>query len=66
MQLTYDEVMDVLDLKYISTKRIGYSLNPGIYEVVDLNNTLKHILPGNVKVNVTIDDIRLKSILKNN
>ena len=66
MQLTYDEIIDVLDLKYISTKRIGYSLNPGIYEVVDLNNTLKHILPDNVKVNVTIDDIRLKSNLKIN
>ena len=66
MQLTYDEIIDVLDLKYISTKRKGYSLNPGIYEIVDLNNTLKHILPNNVKVNVTIDDIRLKSNLKIN
>ena len=66
MQLTYDEIIDVLDLKYISTKRIGYSLNPGIYEIVDLSNTLKHILPDNVKVNITIDDIRLKSILKIN
>ena len=66
MQLTYDEIIDVLDLKYISTKRIGYSLNPGIYEIVDLNNTLKHILPNNVKVNITIDDIRLKSNLKIN
>ena len=35
MQLTYDEIIDVLDLKYISTKRIGYSLNPGIYEIAD-------------------------------
>ena len=33
----------------------------GIYGVVGLNNTLKHILPDNVKVSVTIDDIRLKS-----
>ena len=66
MQLTYDEIMDVIDLKYISTKRIGYSLDPGIYEIVDLYTTLKHILPDNVKVNVTIDDIRLKSILKFN
>ena len=39
---------------------------PGIYEVVDLNNTLKHILPDNVKINITIDDIRLKSNLKIN
>ena len=32
----------------------------------DLNNTLKHILPDNVKVSVTIDDIGLKSNLKTN
>ena len=64
MRLSYDEIMDILDLKYIPTKRIGYSLDPGIYEIIDLNNTLKHILPDNVKVNITIDDIRLKSNLK--
>ena len=66
MRLSYDEIMDILDLKYIPTKRTGYSLNPGIYEVVDLHNTLKHILPDNVKINITIDDIRLKSNLKFN
>ena len=66
MRLSYDEIMDILDLKYIPTKRTGYSLKPGIYEVVDLNNTLKHILPDNVKINITIDDIRLKSNLKIN
>ena len=66
MQLIYDEIIDILDLKYIPTKRIGFSLNPGIYEVIDLNNTLKYILPDNVKVTFTFDDIRLKSKLKNN
>ena len=66
LQLTYNEILDILDFKYISTKRMGYSLNPGIYEVVDLNNALKYILPDNVKVSVTIDDIRLKSNLKTN
>ena len=64
MQLTYDEIIDILDLKHIPTKRTGYSLNPGIYEVIDLNNTLKHILTNNLKVTITIDDIRLKSNLK--
>ena len=63
MRLSYDENMDISDLKYIPTKRTGYSLNSGIYEVADLNNTLKHILPNNVKINITIDDIRLKSNL---
>ena len=66
MQLTYNEIIDILDLEYIPTKKIGYSLNPGNYEVIDLNNTLNYILPDNVKVNVTIDDIRLKSNLKIN
>ena len=66
MRLSYDEIMDILDMKYIPTKRTGYSLDPGIYEVIDLNNTLKYILPDNVKVNITIDDVRLKSNLKIN
>ena len=66
MRLSYDENMDILDLKYIPTKRTGYGLNPAIYEVIDLNNTLKYILPDNVKVSVTIDDIRLKSNFKTN
>ena len=66
MRLSYDEIMDILDLKYITTKRTGYSVNPGIHEVIDLHKTLKYILPANVKVSVTIDDIRLKSNLKTN
>ena len=65
-QLTYDEIVSNLDLKYIPTKRIGYCLNPGFYEVVDLNSTSKHILPDNVKVNITKGDIRLKANLKIN
>ena len=65
-QLTYDEIIDIIDINFIPTKRTGYSLPPGIYEVVDSNNTLKYILPNNMKVSVTIDDVRLKSILKVN
>ena len=66
MQLIYNEIIGILDLEYIPTKRIGYSLNPGIYEVVGLNNTLKRVLPDNVKVSITIDDNRIKSNLKIN
>ena len=66
MRLSYDEFLNILDLKYIPTKRTGDSLNPGIYEVVGLTNSLKHILPVNVKVNITIDDIRLGCDLKTN
>ena len=61
-QLTYDEIIDTLDLKYIPTERTGYSLNLGVYEITDINETLEYILPENVKVSITIDDIRLKSI----
>ena len=65
-QLIYDEIIDILDLKYITTKRTGYSLNPAICEITDINTTLKYILPDSVKLNVTIDDNRLKSNLKIN
>ena len=64
LQLTYDEIIDILGLNYIPTKRTGYSLNPGIYEVVYLKNTLYYSLLDNVKVGVTIDDLKLKSNLK--
>ena len=66
MQLTYDKIIDILDLKYIPTKRKGYSLNPSIYEGVELNKTLKYILPNNVKVSVRLDDVTPKSNLKTN
>ena len=66
MQLTFNEIIDVLDRKYIPTKRIGYTLPAGIYEIIDINTTLKHILPDIVKVSVTIDSVRLKSDLKTN
>ena len=64
MKLTYNEIIDILDLKYISTKRIGYSIEPNIYNLVDLNKILKNILPGNVKINVTIDERKYKTDLK--
>ena len=66
MQLTYNEIIDILDLKYIPTKRVGYSIEPNIYNVVDLNKTLKNILPNNVKINVTIDERKYKTDLKIN
>ena len=66
MQLTYDEIINILDLKYIPTKRIGYSIEPNIYNVVDLNKTLKNILPNNVKIDITIDERKYKTDLKIN
>ena len=61
MELTYDEVVDVLDVKYIAGSTTGYTLQPGLYEHSDLNLMWKSLLPNEVKVNTTIDDIRLRS-----
>ena len=55
LQITYHEIVVILDVKYICTKRTGYTLEPNIYNAVDLNNILKKILPNNVKLSVTID-----------
>ena len=55
MELTYDEIVDVLDVKYIAGSTNGYTLVPGIYEVSDINLMLKSLLP-NKKINITIDD----------
>ena len=65
-QLTYDGIIDLSDLKYIPTKRTGYSSKLGISEISDINTTLKYILSDNVKVSVSFDDIGLKSNLKIN
>ena len=65
-KLTKDEIMDILDLKYIPTKRTGYSIEPNIYNVIDLNNTLKNILPNNVKIYINIDERKYKTDLKIN
>ena len=65
-RLTYDEIMYILDMKYIPSKRIGFSIEPNIYNVVDLNRTLKNILPNNVKIDITIDERKYKTDSKIN
>ena len=45
---------------------MGYSIEPNIYNVVDLNKTLKNILPYNIKINVSIDERKYKTDLKIN
>ena len=63
MELTFDEFMDVLELKYSNATSIGYTLTPGIFEIIDINLMLKSLLPDELKVSITIDDVRLKSNL---
>ena len=65
-QLTYDETIYKVDIKYIPLTTIGYTLPPGMYEIIDNTSMVKSLLPKEVKVNVTIDDVRLRSILTTN
>ena len=66
LQLTYDETVDILDVKCIAGLPKGYTLPPGIYEIGDINSILKSLLSKDAKVNNTIDDNRLKSNLTTN
>ena len=66
MQLTYDEIMDKLDLKYIPSKIISYYPHPSIYKNSNLNKTPEYVSPDNVELTITNDDIRLKSNLNSN
>ena len=64
MELTFDEIMHILDIKkFPSEKRvIPYHLE---YKKSDSNKRLACFLTNYVKVSVTIDDIRKKSNLNN-
>ena len=63
MELTKSEVEKILDMKYIDTPVTGHALMPGLYDFTVNNFLLKSFIPAEVKVNTTIDDIRLRSKL---
>ena len=54
MQLRNDESIHILSLKYIPSKSTGYSLNPGMYGITDINTFLEQFSPKNVKVRIRI------------
>ena len=66
MELPYNEIIDILDVKCIAGSTIGYTLPPGVYEISDINLMLMSLLPSEVNVKITTDDIRLKSNLTTN
>ena len=53
-QLAYDEIIDILDLNYIPTKKLDYSIPPGKYEIHDIKFLLTHLLPKEVKVDISM------------
>ena len=56
LELTYDEIIDILVVKFFSLSTIGCTLPPGIYEISDINSMIESLLPNKVKVKVTIDE----------
>ena len=63
MELTYHETMDVLDIKSTNATSVGYTLPNRKYEISDITLMLKYLFLDEVEVNITIDQIRLKSNL---
>ena len=55
----------MLDLKSITGSTKGYTLPPGVYEVIDINILLESLLPKEVKVSITSNNLGLKSNLTN-
>ena len=66
MELTYSEIEKVVDIEYVNTSTIGYTSPPGVCNFSDITLLLKISPPDEVKMNITIDDIRLKSNLITN
>ena len=65
LQLTYDEIIDILDVENVAGSTIGYTIRSGVYKISDFNLMSKSLLPDKVKVNITIGDFRLNSNLNN-
>ena len=61
LELAYDEVVDILEIKYIDESTFGYVLPVGIYKFTDKNSMINSLLTNEVKVNISIDDIRLRT-----
>ena len=60
-ELIHSEIENTLDIKHTDTSTIGYTLPPGINETSDFNLKLKSLQSDDVKLNITIDNIKLKS-----
>ena len=66
MELPYLESVDILDAKYVNRSSDGYTLPAGINEIGDLKLMLNSLHPNEIKITITIDDIRLRSNLTTN
>ena len=60
MQLPHDEKIDILDIKPIAWSTNGFYLSPRIHDVSDVMLVWMSLFPNEIKVNITIDDNRLR------
>ena len=63
VEITFDEIIDVLDTKYFNASSTGYTLPPGKYKFIDPKSMFNTLLPVDIKVDITIDDTRQRSNL---
>ena len=61
MGLPYDGALDILDINNIGASNIGCTPPPALSKNSALDYMLKSLLPIEVRVFLTIDDIRLRS-----
>ena len=66
MEPTYNEIEYIPDMNHFAASSTGYTLPPSIYEISDISLTLNSLLPDDIKVDNTIDDIGPKSNLTTN
>ena len=66
MELTYHEIVLIWDVKYFTGSTIEYTLPPVTHEISDINLMLMSLLLDDVKVDITVDDIRVRSFLTTN
>ena len=60
LELPYSEILNIINMKYIDSLTTGYT-QPGFSDSSDKFLILKSLFPDGVKVNITTDDIRLRS-----
>ena len=63
MNLTYNEKEYIIEEKFVGAEHRSFSTQPGIYEIREVNDTLKSVSPENVKINNTANDITMEGVM---
>ena len=66
LEWTYNEIVDLSDVKQIAASTIWYTSADGVFEIGDFSSMIKSLLPNKSKVRNTYDDNRLRSCSSTN